>query len=64
MTSVLSSPSGTYLPFIPVLHGHIFNALDLVAYDHVLLNQNFLPIRVAPGGGKAEVMFKNPAHCR
>jgi len=47
-----------------MLHGDVFNASDLVAYEHVLLNRNFLPIGIASGGRKAKVVFKNPTHCR
>lgn len=51
--------SDTYLSFVPVLHGYVLNALDLVAYEHVLLNHNFLPFGVASGSRKAKVMFRN-----
>jgi len=64
MTSLLRFSSDTYLSFIPMLHGDVFNASDLVAYEHVLLNRNFLPIGIASGGRKAKVVFKNPTHCR
>lgn len=53
-----------YLLLVPLPHGSVLDAPDLVSYDCVLPNHNFWSLGIAPGGGKAEVVFKvSREHC-